>query len=201
MNFAFNEEQREIQAAAKRLMDETAQLDRVLELTATSEGFSRDDYAQLAELGWTGLIVPEEHGGVGLSHVELVVVLEQMGMALYPSPFFASVCLAANALIEGAAVAPLSDDNAALLAAIAAGEKTASLAYVEPGGRYRPPDVKLTAKADGGDFVLDGAKSYVVDGHTADAIVVVARTGEADGDIALLAVPGDAPGLTRAEAH
>lgn len=201
MNFAFNEEQREIQAAAKRLMDETAQLDRVIELAATPEGFSRDDYAQLAELGWTGLIVPEEHGGVGLTHVELVVVLEQLGMALYPSPFFASVCLAANALIEGAAAAPLSDDNAALLAAIAAGEKTATLAYVEPGGRHRPSDVKLTAKADGADYVLDGVKSYVIDGHTADAIVVVARTGEADGDIALLAVPADAPGLARVEAH
>lgn len=201
MNFAFNEEQREIQAAAKRLMEETAQLDRVLELSATSDGFSRDDYAQLAELGWTGLIVPEEYGGVGLTSVELVVVLEQMGMALYPSPFFASVCLAANALIEGAAAAPLSDENAALLAAIAAGEKAASLAYVEPGGRYRPPDVKLTAKTDGADFVLDGVKSYVVDGHTADAIVVVARTGEADGELALLAVSGDAPGLIRTEAH
>lgn len=201
MNFAFNEEQREIQAAAKRLMEETAQLDRVIELAATPEGFSRDDYSQLAELGWTGLIVPEQYGGVGLTYVELVVVLEQMGTALYPSPFFASVCLAANALIEGAAAAPLSDDNAALLAAIAAGEKTATLAYVEPGGRHRPPDVRLTAKADGGDYVLDGVKSYVVDGHTADAIVVVARTGDADGELALLAVPADAPGVSRAEAH
>ncbi|MBI4898342.1 MAG: acyl-CoA/acyl-ACP dehydrogenase [Actinobacteria bacterium] len=201
MDFAFNEEQREIQAAATRLMGETASLDRVIELSGTGEGWSREDYAQLAELGWTGLHVPEQYGGVGLGYVELVVVLEQMGMALYPSPFFASVCLAANALIEGAAVAGLSDENAALLTAIAAGEQTATLAYCEPGGRYRPPDVKLTARADGGDFVLDGAKNYVVDGHTADAIVVVARTGDADGEIALFSVPGDAPGLTRAPAH
>lgn len=201
MNFAFNDEQREIQSAAARLMTETASLDRVIELSQRPEGWSRDDYAQLAELGWTGLHVPEEHGGVGLGYVELVVVLEQMGMVLYPSPFFASVCLAANALIEGAAVAPLSDDNAALLAAIAAGEQTATLAYTEPGGRYRPPDVKLTARADGVDFVLDGEKSYVIDGHTANSIVVVARSGEADGDLTLLAVPGDAPGLTRAAAH
>lgn len=201
MDFAFNEEQREIQEIARRLMRETAPLNRVVELSQTAEGFDRDDYAKLAELGWTGLHIPEEHGGVGLSYVELIVVLEQMGTVLYPSPFFASVCLAANALIEGAAAAPLSDENAALLAAIAAGEQTATLAYTEPGGRYRPPDVQLHARADGGDYVLNGTKNYVIDGHTADAIVVVARTGEADGEIALLTVPGDAHGLTRAPAH
>ncbi|MFY9488318.1 MAG: acyl-CoA dehydrogenase family protein [Solirubrobacterales bacterium] len=201
MDFAFNDEQREIQASAKRLMEETAKLDRVIELSQTDDGWDRADYAQIAELGWTGLHVPEEHGGVGLSYVELIVVLEQMGMALYPSPFFASVCLAANALIEGAAAAPLSDENATLLAAIAAGEKTATLAYSEPGGLYRPPDVALSAKADGGDFVLNGVKSYVIDGHTADAVVVVARSGDADGDISLLAVPADVGGLTRVAAH
>ncbi|MBK5231117.1 MAG: acyl-CoA/acyl-ACP dehydrogenase [Thermoleophilia bacterium] len=201
MNFAFNDEQREIQASAKRLMDESAKLDRVIELSRTAEGWDRADYARLAELGWTGLHIPEQYGGVGLTYVELIVVLEQMGMVLYPSPFFASVCLAANALIEGAAAVPLSDDNAALLAGIAAGEQTATLAYTEPGGRYRPPDVRLTARVEGGDYVLDGVKSYVIDGHTADAIVVVARTGEADGAIALLTVPGDAPGLTRTPAH
>lgn len=201
MDFAFNDEQREIQEIARRLMRETAPLSRVVELSRTVEGFDRDDYARIAELGWTGLHIPEEYGGVGFGYVELVVVLEQMGMALYPSPFFASVCLAANALTEGAAVASLSDENAALLAAIAAGEQTATLAYTEPGGRFRPPDVHLRARADGDDFVLNGTKSYVIDGHTAGAIVVVARTGESDGDIALFTVPGTAHGLERAPAH
>ncbi|MFT4049725.1 MAG: acyl-CoA dehydrogenase family protein [Solirubrobacterales bacterium] len=201
MDFAFNDTQLEIQEGAKRLMAETASLDQIVALAATERGWDPDAYKQIAELGWTGLHVPEEHGGVGLTYVELIVVLEQMGQVLYPSPFFASVCLAANALIEGAKAAPLSDDNAALLAAIASGEQTATLAYTEPGGRYRPPDVKLTARADGGDLLLAGTKNYVIDGHTADAVVVVARTGEADGEIALVAVPGDAPGLTRTQAH
>jgi alkylation response protein AidB-like acyl-CoA dehydrogenase len=198
MDFAFNDEQREIQAGAKRLMAETASLEQVVALSETETGWDRDAYAQLAELGWTGLHVPEEHGGVGLTYVELIVVLEQMGGSLYPSPFFASVCLAANALIEAG---DLSDENAALLAAIAGGEKTATLAYVEPGGKYRPPDVQLTAKSDGGDYVLNGKKSYVIDGTTADSVIVVARTGDGDGDIALLSVDGDAAGLTRAPAH
>jgi alkylation response protein AidB-like acyl-CoA dehydrogenase len=182
-------------------MEETSKLDRVVELSETADGWDRADYAQIAELGWTGLQIPEEYGGVGLGYVELIVVLEQMGMTLYPSPFFASVCLAANAIIEGGNAAPISDENAALLGAIAAGEKTATLAYCEPGGKYIPPDVKLSAKSDGGDYVLNGTKNYVIDGHTADAIVVVARTGEADGEITILAVPGDTPGLTRTPAH
>lgn len=198
MDFAFNDEQREIQDGAKRLITELAPLDRVVELSASERGWDPDDYKQLAELGWTGLHVPEEHGGIGLSYVELIVVLEQMGAALYPSPFFASVCLAGNALIEAG---DLSDENAALLAGIASGEQTATLAYTEPGGRYRPIDVDLAAKADGDDWVLNGVKSYVIDGHTADAIVVVARVGEEDGELALIVVPGDASGLVRTEAH
>ncbi len=201
MDFSFNDEQREIQASAKRLMEETATLDRVVELAESDAGYSPEAYAQLADLGWTGLHVPEEFGGVGLSHVELIVVLEKMGESLYPSPFFASVCLAANALIEGARSAELSDDNAALLAAIAAGETTATLAYLEDAGKYRPSDVHLTARQDGGDLVLDGSKRYVVDGHTADSIVVVSRTGDDEDDISLVVVPGDAPGLTRKRAH
>lgn len=201
MDFAFNETQREIQEGAARLMTETATLDQVLVVAESDRGWDQDAYRQLAELGWTGLHVPEEFGGVGLGYVELIVVLEQMGKVLYPSPFFASVCLAANALIEGGARAELSEPNAALLAAIAAGEQTATLAFTEPGGRYRLPDVKLSARADGGDYVLSGTKSYVIDGASADSIITVARHGEADDDVMLFAVPGDAPGLTRERAH
>lgn len=201
MDFAFNDTQREIQESARRLMTETASLDQVVALAESERGWDPDAYRQLAELGWTGMHTPEELGGVGLTYVELIVVLEQMGAVLYPSPFFASVCLAANALIEGARHADLSSDNAALLAAIAAGEQTATLAYTEPGGRYRPPDVKLAAHRDGDDFVLSGVKNYVIDGHSADAIITVARHGEGDGEIMLVTVPGDAAGLTRTPAH
>src|SRR3954453_22443253 len=131
MDFAFNDEQREIQESAKRLMADTASLDQVVKLAGTDLGYDREAYKHIADLGWTGMHVPEDLGGVGLTYVELIVVLEQMGGVLYPSPFFASVCLAANALIEGSKIASLSEDNASLLAAIAAGEKTATLAYSE----------------------------------------------------------------------
>lgn len=195
MDFSFNDEQREIQQAAKRLMAETASLDRVVEISESERGWDADDYAHLAELGWTGMHVPEEHGGVGLGQIELVVVLEQMGGALYPSPFFASVCLAANALIESG---ELSDVNAELLAAIAAGERTATLAYSEPGTR-NPAEINLLARADGGDLVLSGTKNYVVDGSTADALIVTATDG--NGGVTLVNVPADAAGVARTAAH
>jgi alkylation response protein AidB-like acyl-CoA dehydrogenase len=201
VDFALNDTQREIQESARRLMAETASLDQVIAASDTERGWDADAYRQMAELGWTGLHVPEEYGGVGLTYVELVVVLEQMGAVLLPSPFFASICMAANALIEGGRIAQLSDQNAALLAAIAAGEQTATLAYTEPGGRYRPPDVKLGARRDGDDYLLSGVKNYVLDGHTADAIVTVARHGENDGDVLLVVVPGEAQGLSRTRAH
>ena len=162
MDFAFNDEQREIQAGARRLMEETASLDQVVALSKTELGYNRDAYAQLAELGWTGMHIPEQYGGVGLSYVELIVVLEQMGGALYPSPFFASVCLAANALLEAAASAPLSDPNAELLRAIATGEKTATLAIAEGGNRYVPANLQLEARSDGSEFVLTGSNHVTI---------------------------------------
>lgn len=201
MDFAFNDTQQEIQEGAARLMSETASLEQVIAVADAERGWDPDAYRQLAELGWTGLHVPERFGGVGLGYVELVVVLEQMGKVLYPSPFFASVCLAANALVEGAASSELSDQNAELLAAIAAGEQTATLAYGEPSGRYRPEDVHLTARQDGDDYLLSGTKAYVIDGHTADHVITVARQGDGPRDVLLLAVPGAAEGLSRERAH
>lgn len=199
MDFALNDTQREIQDGAAKLMAELSPLDAVVALTEADQGWDPASYRKLAELGWTGLHVPEQHGGVGLGYVELAVVLEQMGAVLHPSPFFASVCLAANALLEGAALEPLSSDNAALLAAIAAGERTASVAYLEPGSGENLDTFKLEARSDGSDFLLSGTKHYVIDGHTADSVITAAL--DSSGELILLSVDGDAPGLTRQEAH
>ncbi len=197
MNFAFTDEQREIQGTAKRLMEELGNLDRVVELSETASGWSEDDWNHLAELGWTGLHIPEQYGGVGLGYVELMVVLEQMGAVLYPSPFFSTVCLAANALLEAG-----PDTQKELLLAIAEGETTATLALNEPGREWGPEDIQLEARADGDGWVLTGTKQYVTDGHTAGKIVVAARTGgEGAEGISLFVVDGDAAGLTRTATH
>lgn len=197
MNFAFDDQQREIQETARRLMEETASLDRIREVSATESGWDEGDWKHLAELGWTALHIPEQYGGVGLSYVELVVVLEQMGARLYPSPFFSTVCLAANALLEAG-----PDSQQELLAAIAAGEKTSTLALNEPGRGWDADDIQLAAKADGDGWLLSGTKAFVTDGHSVDTILVAARTAGSGADgVSLFVVDGDSAGLTRSAVH
>ncbi len=197
MNFALDDQQREIQSIAKDLMEQLGEHDRVVEIAESSDGWRRDDWEKLAELGWTGLHIPEAYGGVGLGYVELVVVLEQMGARLFPSPFFSCVGLAANALLE---VGP--DSQAELLGSIAAGDATATLAFNEPNREWGAADIQLEAKADGDGWTLNGVKQYVTDGHTVDKILVAARGGGDDGDgVSLLVVDGDADGLTRTATH
>ena len=148
-------------------------------------------WSQMAnQLGLQALTIPEEFGGAGFGYVELVVVLEEMGRALVCAPYFASVALAANALLS-------SGDDAAkaeYLPGIASGETIATLAYTEPSGRWDIEGIELAATKSGDGWSLTGVKSYVLDGHTASLILVAARTAAG---ISLFAVDGEASGLTR----
>jgi alkylation response protein AidB-like acyl-CoA dehydrogenase len=153
------------------------------------------------ELGLQSLHIPEAYGGQGYSFVELVVVLEEMGRALLCAPYFASVCLAANAILN----AGTEEQKAALLPGIASGETIATLAFTEPSGKWDANGITMEAVpsdggADGsGGYTLDGTKMFVLDGHTAGLIVVAARSAGSDGTegISFFTVDGDAPGLTR----
>jgi alkylation response protein AidB-like acyl-CoA dehydrogenase len=148
-------------------------------------------WSQMADqLGLQSLTIPEEFGGSGFSYVELIVVLEEMGAALLCAPFFSTVALGANALLT-------SGDNSAqadLLPGIASGETIATLAFTEDSGRWDIGGVALAATPSGDGWVLNGHKSFVLDGHVADLILVVART---DAGVSLFSVAGDAGGLTR----
>ena len=143
------------------------------------------------QMGLQGLIVPEEFGGSGYSYVELGIVLEEMGRSLLCAPFFSTVVLAANTLIHS------GDDaaKAAHLPGIASGETIATLAFTEPVGqvgRERHHHAGHRARATAGPST--GTKMFVLDGHTADLIIVAARTAKG---VSLFTVDGDAAGLTR----
>jgi alkylation response protein AidB-like acyl-CoA dehydrogenase len=141
-------------------------------------------------MGLQGLHIPEEYGGSGFGYVELGIVLEEMGRALLCAPFFSSVVLAANTLL-------LSGDDAAKAAhlpGIANGETIATVAFTEPSGKWDESGIEMTASGSGGDYTLSGTKMFVIDGHTANLIIVAARTGSG---VSLFAVDGDASGLTR----
>jgi len=146
-----------------------------------------------SQLGLQGIAIPEQYGGGGFTFAEQAIVLEELGATLYPGPYLASAVLAATALLASADEQARRD----LLPGIATGETIATLAFTEDGGSWEPASVRLAAaQAGDGGWVLDGHKSFVLDGHSADLVLAVARTGDR---LSLFAVGAGAPGLTRTE--
>jgi len=132
VNFAFSEEQEELRRSVRRFLEDKSPVTEVRRLMETTEGYDPKVWAQMAnELGLQSLHIPEAYGGQGFSFVELVVVLEEMGRALLCAPFFSTVCLAADAIIN----AGTEEQKQALLPGIASGETIATLAFTEPSGK------------------------------------------------------------------
>ncbi|MHB1584240.1 MAG: acyl-CoA dehydrogenase family protein [Acidimicrobiales bacterium] len=191
MNFAFSEEQEELRKAVRRFLTEKSPETEVRRLMATTEGYDPAVWSQMAEqLGLQSLTIPEDFGGSGFGYVELIVVLEEMGAALLCAPYFSTVALGANALLTSGDEQAKAD----LLPGIASGETIATLAITEDNGRWDFEGITLEAAAAGDGWTLNGHKNYVIDGHTADLILVAGRTQKG---VTLFAVTGDAAGLTR----
>jgi alkylation response protein AidB-like acyl-CoA dehydrogenase len=196
VNFAFSEEQEELRRTVRAFLDDKSPSAEVRRLMETEEGYDPAVWEQMgSQLGLQGLAIPEEYGGSGYSYVELIVVLEEMGRALLAAPYFSTVALAANAILH-------SGDDAAkkeLLGGIASGETIATLALTEDNGRWDAEGITATATKSGDGYTLDGHKMFVLDGHTANLIIVAARTSGSSGEqgVSLFAVQGDAAGLTR----
>jgi alkylation response protein AidB-like acyl-CoA dehydrogenase len=191
MNFAFTEEQEELRKTVRQFLDAKSAEAAVREQMETENGFDAAVWSQMGEqMGLQGLIVPEEFGGSGYSYVELGIVLEEMGRSLLCAPFFSTVVLAANTLIHSGDAAA----QAAHLPGIASGETIATLAFTEPSGKWDESGITMQATASGDGYTLSGTKMFVLDGHTANLIIVAARTAAG---VSLFAVDGGAAGLTR----
>ncbi len=191
MNFAFNEEQDELRRAVRRFLEDKSPEPAVRRLMETTDGYDPAVWSQMADqLGLQSLTIPEEYGGSGFTYVELIVVLEEMGAALLCAPYFSTVALAANALLTS------GDESAKkyLLPGLASGETIGTLALTEDSGRWDVDAVTLAATESDDGWVLDGHKTFVLDGHVADLVLVVGRT---DKGVSLFGVKGDADGLTR----
>src|SRR5262245_2431487 len=191
MNFAFTEEQEELRSTIRAFLESKSPESAVRELMETESGYDKAVWSQMAEqMGLQGLHIPEEYGGSGFSYVELGIVLEEMGRSLLCAPFISTVVLAANTLIHS------GDDNAkkAHLPGIASGETIAALAFTEPSGKWDEAGITLPATKSGDGYTLSGTKSFVIDGHTANLLIVAART---DSGVSLFAVDGDASGITK----
>jgi alkylation response protein AidB-like acyl-CoA dehydrogenase len=182
MALVLNEEQSMLRDSARGFISDKAPVAHLRQLRDSKDasGFSRELWKAFAEMGFSGLLVPEEFGGSGLGCVEAGIVMEEIGRTLMPSPFLATSVLAASALSRGGSDAQKS----AHLPKIADGSLLAALA-VDEGAKHRPLLTKLQAVRSGNGFKLSGDKAFVVDGHTADLVIVAARTagkaGERDG--------------------
>ncbi len=191
MQFSFTSEQEEFRSVLRRFLEEKSPPSTVRRLMETEAGWERESWRELnQQLGLTAVHIPEVYGGQGFGPVELCIVLEEMGRALLCAPYFASTVLAATAIMQAGTEA----QKRALLPDIAAGETIATLAFTEPKGRWDADGVEVSARRAGGAFRLDGVKSFVLDGCTADLIVVTAK---GDAGLSFFTVPGDAAGLTR----
>jgi acyl-CoA dehydrogenase len=173
MPLILTEEQTMLKEAADGFLAEHAPITHLRQLrdSRDPDGVSRDLWRAFGEMGFAGVIIPEEHGGSGLGAVEAGVVAEALGRTLTPSPFFASSVLAARILIDAAS----AEQQAAWLPRIAAGEAILSLA-VDEGPKHQPARITTTAERSGNGFKLNGAKGFVLDGHIADALIVAAKT-------------------------
>lgn len=191
MKFSFSSEQEEFRSNLRRLLRDRSPAKEVRRLMETEHGYERDGWrAMNSALGLTAIRIPEAYGGYGLGFGDQCIVLEEMGRALLCAPYFATAVLAAGAVMNAGSEA----EKQALLPGIAAGDTTATLAWVEHNGRWDAEGTALAATAERGEIVLNGHKSYVVDGHTADLIVVLAHAPQG---LSLFTVDGSAAGLTR----
>jgi len=193
MQLVFTEEQEELRRAARAFLQDHSSSEQVRAAMASDLGWDAETWKRIAtELGWTGVAIPEEHGGAGLGFVELAALLEEMGEALLCAPFLSSVCMAAPALLAAGDCAAARE----WLPAIAEGRAVATLAA---GDRFGADGVTTVARRSGDGFVLTGESRFVLDGHGADLLLVAARREGSRGaeGVSLFAVPATETGVER----
>ena len=199
IQFAFTDEQEQFREAIRRFLQEKSPSTEVRRLMDTTEGYDPEIWRQLSEqLALPGVHIPEQYGGAGFGMVELCIVTEEMGRALLCAPYFSTAVLATNAILNAGTEAQQSS----LLPDLASGARLAALAVTEPSGQWEPQSIELVATSSAEGYTLDGAKSYVVDGHVADLLVVAGRVAGTAGrddhnDLALFTVSADTAGVTR----
>ncbi|MGZ6251730.1 MAG: acyl-CoA dehydrogenase family protein [Candidatus Binataceae bacterium] len=191
MDFGFSEEQEMLRQSARSLLERECPSTHVRQMMEDERGYSPELWRKMADLGWLGLVLPEEHGGAGLNYVDLVVVAEEMGRVLLPSPFIWTLMFA-----EAIARSGSDDQKRRLLPAIARGELVATAAHLEANARWAESGITLGARKSGAGYLLDGDKLFVNDAHAADFFLVAARTGgKRGGGVTLFAIDSKRAGV------
>jgi alkylation response protein AidB-like acyl-CoA dehydrogenase len=189
MNLDFTSEQEMLRDAASKFFSKECPYDRVKELEESEAGYSSELWQKMAELGWHGLIFPEEYGGFGAQFIDLVILSEEMGKAICPSPFFSTIILCGLTLLEGGT----EDQKKELLGRISEGDLIMAMAQYEADGSYLPSGIQMSAEKRNGHFILNGTKLFVMDANISEKLIVAARP-ENEGPALFLVEVGD-PGI------
>jgi alkylation response protein AidB-like acyl-CoA dehydrogenase len=195
MDLGFSEEQEMLRTTARDFLTNECPSELVKELAADEKGYSPELWKKMAELGWMGLAFPEEYDGMGMTFLDLVVLLEETGRACLPGPYFSTVVLAGYTILEAAS----EEQKKELLTKIANGEMILTLAVTEPSARYEPDAITVKASPDKDDYVINGTKLFVPDANVADYIICVARTkngASPEDGITLFLVDAKSPGIS-----
>lgn len=194
MEVNLSEDQVQMADQARRFFENLMPMEYVRSMLEDPRGYTDPVWNKMAEMGWMGMCLPEAYGGLGLGLLDLSVVLEEMGRAVAPGPFFSTVLLAAEALVQ----AGTEEQKSRYLPLVASGTLLGSLALYEPEGGADPGYVRMAARPKAGGYTLNGTKLFVPDAHTAQILVCAARAGgmrrKEDG-LALFVLKTDTPGL------
>lgn len=196
MDFSFSEEQVLLQESVQRFIQNSYDFETRQKNSKSEDGFSRENWATFAELGWLALPFSEDSGGFGGTAVETMIMMEEFGKGLVVEPFIPTVILAGSVIEAGGS----AEHKEGVLAEIMAGTKFAALAFVEPQARFNLADVTTTATSSGDSYTINGFKGVVLGGPSADVLVVPARTAGNQSDeagITLFLVDATADGVAR----
>ena len=193
MDLGFSEAQQMLKSSAREFLEAESPDGYVRAMEEDERGFTPEVWQKVAEQGWLGLIFPEQYGGAGMGFAELAVLLEEMGRALLPGPFFSTVVLAGMAIQESGTDAQKQE----YLTRIGEGQIIFTLALTEPSASWKPSGVETRATSDGDGYVINGTKLFVPNAHVADYMIVAARTGDGDHDITLFILPRQAQGISQ----
>lgn len=194
MDFGFSEQQEMLRTMAKDFLAKECPKTKVRQLDKDEKGYDPNTWRNMAELGWQGLVFPEEYGGTGADFLDLTILMEEMGRNILPCPFFSTVALCVLPLLEFGT----TDQKEKNLPPIANGKAIWSLAFTEESASYKPSEITLQAKAERDSYVLNGDKIFVADAHIADYLLVVARTSktkDSQDGITLFIVDTKDPGI------
>jgi len=194
VDFELSEEQKLLLDQVRNFVRNSSPVERLRRLREDEVGWQKETWKQMGELGWLGVAFPEDVGGMGLSFVEAALILQELGTTLVPEPFIPSVVLG-GLLLQNLGS---KEQRQAYLAPMIAGDTSLALAYAEVDARHALSYQSTRATSDGDDYVLEGEKRWVLNGHAADHLLVSARTsGEADDEkgLSVFVVPRNTPGV------